>query len=61
MRDRDVDDGGVEDFHEGRQHHRTGDDPRVYNALWIRIQAHRPSGNFRSYISNLLGVGIATL
>ena len=35
--DGDVDDGGVEDFHEGRQHHRDRDDPRVHIALWMGI------------------------
>ena len=29
MRQRDVDDGGVEHLHEGAEHHRDGDDPRV--------------------------------
>ena len=29
VRERDVDDGGVEHFHEGGEHHRDGDEPRI--------------------------------
>ena len=41
VRNGNVDDRGVEHFHEGRQHHRTGDDPRIYAALWIGIHQER--------------------
>ena len=41
VRDGDVDDRGVENFHEGRQHHGAGDDPGVYRGLRGGIQAFR--------------------
>ncbi len=39
VRDGNIDDGGVEDFHEGRQHHRKRDDPWVYRGLGTRIHS----------------------
>jgi len=29
----------IENFHEGRQHHGEGDDPGIYDAPWVGVQA----------------------